>query len=108
MAVSGPGSGVVTVATFRRIGFRFLAYVTEDDSNPAAVTAKGEGTGSFTMRFRVSGINLYVRGANMIPMEVLKGLLRGCTRSACSERGRRELQHAAHLGRRDLSVQGVL
>lgn len=68
----GPSAAPIAT-TSRRIGFRFLAYVTEDDQDPAAVLAKGEGTGSFTMRFRINGVNIYVRGANMIPMEVLEG-----------------------------------
>jgi beta-mannosidase len=97
------GATTAPIATSsRRIGFRFLAFVTEDDQDPAAVLAKGEGTGSFTvslapfhiaslldpesvlhsqsfrwifhqMRFRVNGVNLYVRGSNLIPMEVVEG-----------------------------------
>lgn len=46
------GTAVVSTTT-RQIGFRAIAFVTEDDSDPAKVAAKGEGTGAFTMRFKV-------------------------------------------------------
>ena len=35
--------------------------------------ANTDGTDSFGMRFRVNGSPLYVRGANMIPMDELEG-----------------------------------
>jgi len=58
----------------RRIGFRVVAFVTRNDTNADPVGADfPNGTGKFTMRFRVNGASMYARGANMIPMETLEG-----------------------------------
>ena len=69
-----PGSGAAPasppVSVSRRIGFRTLALVTDDDSEPARL-AGVDGSGNLTMRWRVNGASVWARGANMIPMEDL-------------------------------------
>lgn len=69
VAFSNP-SGVVQ--TTRRIGFKVFALVTSDDQDPATLTGIN-GSGNFTMRFRVNGANIFSRGANMIPLEEYEG-----------------------------------
>lgn len=55
----------------RRVGFRSLALVTADDSDPATLNGL-RGSGSLTMRLRVNGANPFLRGANWIPLEGLE------------------------------------
>lgn len=66
-----PASAPV-LADARRIGFRTLFLVTGDDSDPAKLAAS-EGSGNFTMRWKVNGADLYARGGNIIPMEEMEG-----------------------------------
>jgi len=61
-----------TISTSRQIGFRQFALVTGNDTDPSTLSGQ-EGSGSFTMRYKVNGGNVYSRGANMIPMEELEG-----------------------------------
>ena len=49
--------GVLT--TSRRIGFRFVALVTADDSDPAKLAGK-DGSGDFTMRMNVNGAQVRI------------------------------------------------
>jgi beta-mannosidase len=70
LAPSAPGTSPATGS--RRVGFRSLALVTSDDSDPAALEGIN-GSGNFTMRFKVNGADWYARGANMIPLEELEG-----------------------------------
>ena len=71
----GSSKGVVTVAppvvaaASRRIGFRYVALVTGNDTDPDYVqrAASEQGTELHGMFFRVNGAVLYTRGANMIP-----------------------------------------
>ena len=67
--------GVVRAS--RRIGFRHLALVTVNDSDPreAARAAAAEGSGRHTMVLRVNGVALWARGANIVPMDQLEGRL---------------------------------
>ena len=80
-AADATATATATLTATRRIGFRFFALVTGNDTDPAYVkaatgadgTAQGaEMTGMF---WRVNGAVIYVRGANMIPMEELEGRL---------------------------------
>ena len=63
------------VSTTRKIGFRYVALATFNDTDPAQVAAgkSKEGTEGFGMFFRVNGAAIFARGANMIPMEELEG-----------------------------------
>ena len=56
----------------RRVGFRVAHLVTVNDSDPG-VYAGSEGSGNFTMRFKLNGADVYARGGNMIPMEEMEG-----------------------------------
>ena len=68
-------SGDTVRSGVRRIGFRFFALVTGNDTNPAYVNESkhADGTESFGMLVRVNGAPMFNRGANMIPMEELEG-----------------------------------
>lgn len=53
------------------VHFRYIAFVTGNDTDPAYVHGNGSVTSDFTMRFRVNGANIMGRGANYIPTEIL-------------------------------------
>jgi beta-mannosidase len=63
------------ISTHRRVGFRFFALVTGNDTDPAYVAAsKGQdGTEKLGMLWRINGAAIFSKGANMIPMEELEG-----------------------------------
>ena len=65
-------AGQPPLAASRRLGFRVAHLVTVNDTYPSQF-AGAEGTGNQTMRFKLNGADLYVRGGNMIPMEELEG-----------------------------------
>jgi beta-mannosidase len=56
----------------RLVGFKVFTIVTDDDSDPSQLSGI-DGSGNLTMRFKLNGANLYVRGADVIPMEWLRG-----------------------------------
>ena len=56
----------------RALGFRTFAVVTADDTEPGAL-AGVDGSGNLTMRWKVNGADMFMRGADIIPMEVLDG-----------------------------------
>ena len=66
-----PAAGSAPVSAVRRIGFRVFAIVTGDDSDPGSLAGQ-DGSGNFTMRWRVNGANMWARGANVIPMHELR------------------------------------
>ena len=68
-------AAAVVVAAVRRIGFRYAALVTINDTSPVevAAAATAEGTGNHTLMFRVNGAAIAARGANMVPMELMEG-----------------------------------
>jgi hypothetical protein len=69
-APAAPGGALVSTA--RRVGFRTLAIVTADDSDPAAL-AGVDGSGDLLVRWKVNGANVNLRGADVIPMENPEG-----------------------------------
>jgi beta-mannosidase len=75
VTVALAAGGGPSVAAARRIGFRLAALVTGNDTDPAWVrAAQGqEGTGNHTFMYRINGVAMAVKGANMIPMEILEG-----------------------------------
>jgi beta-mannosidase len=69
-----PEAGGPALEAARRVGFRFFALVTANDTDPSAL-AGVDGSGGFTMRFNVNGAKLFSRGANLIPMDEMEGRL---------------------------------
>ena len=65
-------TGGAPIADSRAVGFRVLSLVTANDTDPAPL-AGVDGSGDFTMRFKVNGADIWARGANMIPMEEMEG-----------------------------------
>lgn len=65
----GTGKGV---ALTRRIGFRTVVIVTADDTDPTAL-AGVDGSGDLLVRWKVNGANMFLRGADVIPMENPEG-----------------------------------
>ena len=59
----------------RRIGFRYFAIVTGNDTSAAYVDKNVNVTGTDTqgMRFRINGAPIFARGANVIPMDTMEG-----------------------------------
>ena len=72
LTVQGAGQ---SVSTTRRVGFRFFALVTGDDSDAEwrVHNADADGSGLLTMRFRINGQSFFARGANVVPMDELEG-----------------------------------
>ena len=87
---------VRVVTTSRQIGFRHVALVTGNDTDPAYVhnSIGKEGTRFHGMYLRVNGVALWMRGANVIPMDVLEGRL--------SATGHRQLVRSALIGRMNM------
>jgi beta-mannosidase len=68
---SAGGSAVLT--TSRSVGFRTLYLVTVNDTSDPQQYSGQDGSGDFTMRFKVNGADIYSRGGNMIPLDALEG-----------------------------------
>eukprot|EP01064_Diplonema_japonicum_P006410 TRINITY_DN1425_c2_g4_i1.p1 TRINITY_DN1425_c2_g4~~TRINITY_DN1425_c2_g4_i1.p1 ORF type:complete len:908 (+),score=174.77 TRINITY_DN1425_c2_g4_i1:40-2763(+) len=65
-----------TMTATRQIGFRTIALVTGNDTNPAYVKQSKDADGTnrgFGMLIRVNGAVMFNRGGNMIPMEEMEG-----------------------------------
>jgi beta-mannosidase len=56
----------------RRVGFRTLALITDNSTDKPSST-EGNGSGRHGMVVRVNGVDLWCRGANLIPMDQLEG-----------------------------------
>ena len=71
------GGGGEPLQASRLVGFRSLAWVTGNDTDPAWVRANAEADGSasptFTTLLRVNGARIFARGANMVPIDELEG-----------------------------------
>ena len=69
-----PATGAAA-ATWRLLGFRHVALVTVNDTDPAtaAAAAGQDGNGGLGMFFRVNGAPVYARGGNKVPMDLLEG-----------------------------------
>ena len=93
LTVSFGADDVAPVNVSRVVGFRYVALVTGNDTDPSYVhaAASKEGTSSHGMFFRVNGVVLFSRGANVIPMDELEGRL--------SEDAHRKMVQAAVGGR---------
>ena len=72
-ATPTPVANTAISSTSRRVGFRDVALVTVNDTDPAVVAKGGNGTGRMTMFFRVNGAAVYARGANKVQMDLLDG-----------------------------------
>lgn len=66
------GASVPSIVDFRKIGFRVVAIVTDDDSNPNLLQNK-TGSGGLTTRLRVNGASIWARGSNAIPLDEFAG-----------------------------------
>lgn len=64
-----------SITSVRSVGFRLISLVTGDDTDPSYVSSASSANGNsyLGMRFRVNGVATYLRGANLIPMEVVEG-----------------------------------
>jgi hypothetical protein len=73
-APSGGAAGQ-SATTERLMGFRHAVLITMNDTDGQAVAdaPNQNGTGQFTMFFRVNGAAVYARGANKIPMDLMEG-----------------------------------
>jgi len=67
-----PGASIPSIIDFRKIGFRVIAIVTDDDSNPSLLQNK-TGSGNLTTRIRVNGASIWARGSNFIPLDEFAG-----------------------------------
>ena len=80
LAFAGSGGGRdVSVGATRRVGFRSAFLVTGNDTDPAYVKAAATQDGSAprhtmtTFIFRVNGVAVFSKGANLVPMEEFEG-----------------------------------
>ena len=83
-APSAPGATPLRLS--RTLGFRTVALVTADDSDPASLEGVW-GSGNLTLRWKVNGADVFARGANWIPPEevdarVTAGAVRQAVQSA--------------------------
>lgn len=71
--------GHVQVVASRRVGFKHFALVTGNDTDPSFVKSAAHETGTvnpaMTLFWRINGVVVFSKGANMIPMDELEGRL---------------------------------
>jgi beta-mannosidase len=60
------------VTASRLIGFRAAYLVTGNDTDPSTLSGR-DGSGTFTLRYKVNGADLWARGSSLVPMEELEG-----------------------------------
>ena len=84
--------------TSKKIGFRTLAIVTDDNSKPGRI-ANLSGSGSLTLRYVVNGASLWIRGSNVIQLDEFAG-------RADPEALRLQLESAAAAGMNMLLIWG--
>ena len=89
------------ISTSRNLGFRHFAIVTGNETDPNYVSnaTNQSGTSDFGMHFRVNGVSMFSRGANMIPMEELEG-------RSLAEAHRRLVYSASDAGFNTLRIWG--
>ena len=60
--------GIVSTVTTRQVGFRSIALVTTNDTDPTvrAASHAHNGSGGFTMFLRINGAGVAVRGGNKV------------------------------------------
>ena len=92
-------AGAAAASDSRRVGFKVFALVTDDDSEPSRI-AGVEGSGSLTMRLKLNGANMFARGADIIPMEWLRG-------RESTQAYRRMIQSAADANFNIIRVDGI-
>ena len=87
------------ISTSRNLGFRHFAIVTGNETDPNYVSnsTNQSGTSDFGMHFRVNGVSVFSRGANMIPMEERRSL---------AEAHRRLVYSASDAGFNTLRIWG--
>jgi hypothetical protein len=71
-AITLPGGAAPAIVDARRVGFRVIAIVTDDDADPAALRNL-TGSGGLTTRLRVNGASIWARGSNVIPLDEFAG-----------------------------------
>jgi beta-mannosidase len=71
-------AGAAALTAARRVGFRVFTLVTGNDTDPSTLAGR-DGSGGFTMRYKVNGANMWARGGNVIPVEELAGRLSAAT-----------------------------
>ena len=92
------GKDKAVFVTSKKIGFRTLAAVTDDDSKPSRI-ANLSGSGSLVLRYVVNGASLWIRGSNVIPLDEFAG-------RADPEALRLQLESAAAAGMNMLLIWG--
>ena len=67
-----PDTSLPVIQESRSIGFRVIAIVTDDDTNPSLLRNQ-TGSGKLTTRLRVNGASIWARGSNAIPLDEFAG-----------------------------------
>lgn len=65
------------VTTSRTMGFRAFYLVTASEDAGVGVEGVGRlgGSGTLTLRYKCNGLDLWIRGANLVPLEDMEGRL---------------------------------
>lgn len=98
LAFTPTASGAPTLSASRRIGFRSFYLVTGNDTDPTTL-AGVDGSGDFTLRYKVNGADVWARGASVVPMEEFEG-------RSDADATRRMVRSAAEAGMNTLRIWG--